>query len=176
MSSTSEIVSLVDMEECHINNTYRWLCDSSELREQVDCLQAPTEEGNRAYWYLRREDGRREDYAIVTSSDNKHIGNCGLCDLDPLRQKAQLWIYLGESFGKGVGPVAAAQLINRGFCQLNLERIYLRAVANNLRALHFYRKLGFVEEGRFRRDTLVDGQPMDIVCMAILRSEYVTNT
>jgi RimJ/RimL family protein N-acetyltransferase len=108
----------------------------------------------------------------VTGAGNRHIGNCGLCDIDISRQKAQLWIYLGEVFGQGAGTIAVTQLLNRGFGALGLERIYLRVVASNQRALHFYQKLGFVEEGRFRRDTLVDGRPMDAICMSILKSEY----
>jgi RimJ/RimL family protein N-acetyltransferase len=172
MSSTSQVVSLVRMDDSHLANTGRWLRDSSNLREQVDCLRAPTEEGNRAYWHSKWQDSRREDYAIVTTADNSHIGNCGLCDIDQLRQKAQLWIYLGEVFGQGAGTIAVTQLLNRGFGSLNLERIYLRVVASNQRALRFYQKLGFVEEGRFRRDTLVDGEPVDAICMAMLKSEY----
>jgi RimJ/RimL family protein N-acetyltransferase len=172
MSSTSQVVSLVPMDESHLTNTCRWLRDSSRLREQVDCLSAPTEEGNRAYWHSKWQDSRREDYAIVTTADHSHIGNCGLCDMDPLRQKAQIWIYLGEVFGQGAGTIAVTQLLNRGFGSLNLERIYLRVVASNQRAFRFYQKVGFVEEGRFRRDTLVDGQPMDAICMAMLKSEY----
>jgi len=172
MSSASQPVSLERMAERHLANTCRWLRNSSELREQVDCLGAPTEEGNRVYWHSNWQDGRREDYAIVTTADHSHIGNCGLCDIDPLRQKAQLWIYLGEVFGQGAGTSAVAQLLDHGFYSLNLERIYLRVVASNQRALHFYQKLGFVEEGRFRRDTLVDGRPIDSICMAMLKSEY----
>lgn len=172
MSEASQPLSLERMEERHLANTCRWLRDSSELREQVDCLRVPTEEGNRAYWHSNWQDGRREDYAIVTAADHRHIGNCGLCDIDSLRQKAQLWIYLGEAIGQGAGTNAVARLLDRGFRILNLQRIYLRVVASNQRALRFYQKLGFVEEGRFRRDTLVDGRPIDSICMAMLKSEY----
>lgn len=160
------------MDDSHLANTCHWLRDSPRLREQVDCLDAPSEEGNRTYWHSKWQDSRREDYAIATTADHIHIGNCGLCDIDPLRQKAQLWIYLGEVFGQGAGTIAVTQLLDRGFGSLNLERIYLRVVASNQRALHFYQKLGFVEEGRFRRDTLVDGRPIDAICMAMLKSEY----
>lgn len=172
MPSTSQIVSLVRMDDSHLANTCRWLRDSPGLREQVDCLDAPSEEGNRTYWHSKWQDSRREDYAIVTTADHIHIGNCGLSDIDPLRQKAQLWIYLGEVFGQGAGTITVTQLLDRGFGSLNLERIYLRVVASNQRALHFYKKLGFIEEGRFRRDTLVDGRPMDAICMAVLKTEY----
>lgn len=175
MSLPEQTVLLIRMADCHLPNTYRWLHDSAELRRQVDCLEAPTEEGNQAYWRANWQNSRREDYAIVAIADNRHIGNCGLCDIDASRKKAQLWIYLGDSYGEGTGTAAVDQLLTRAFGALELDRVYLRVVASNPRALRFYQKLGFVEEGVSRQDTIADGCPVDAICMSMLKSEYRGN-
>ena len=172
MPSLNQAIQLMRMADCHLSNTYRWLHDSAELRSQVDSLEAPTQEANQAYGHANWKDSRREDYAIVRTADNSHIGNCGLCDIDLRRRKAQLWIYLGDSYGKGTGTSAVGQLLFRAFDELNLDRVYLRVIASNPRALHFYQKLGFVEEGRFRQDTHFNGQSIDSVCMSMLKQEY----
>lgn len=94
MASALEEIRLVPMSEAHLPATYRWLSGSSELRRQIDSLRAPTLQGNIEYWHAKWRDATREDYAIVNAVQ-EHIGNCGLCDIDHQRHKAQLWIYLG---------------------------------------------------------------------------------
>jgi RimJ/RimL family protein N-acetyltransferase len=161
------------MTEEHLASTYRWLSESAELRREVDCLDTPTIEGNRACWHSRWQESSREDYAVLTAA-GKHIGNCGLCEIDLQRRKAQLWIYLGESQGKGYGTLAVRQLLERGFRDLGLNRIFLRVVADNDRALRLYRGLGFVQEGCRRQDTVWEGRYVDSILMGLLAQDYRT--
>lgn len=162
-------VRLESMGESHLDATCAWLADPV-LRARVDCLEMPTPERNRAIWRARWADRRREDYAIV--ADGRHVGNCGLSDVDRRRGKAQLWVYLGEGRGQGVGRRALEALLARAFVGLALERVYLRVLADNADAIAFYRRAGFAEEGRMRRDTMRDGQPVDALCFALLAEEY----
>ena len=169
----AEEVRLEPMGEAHLDATCRWLADA-ELRAQVDCLEPPTPEGNRTLWLARWADRRREDYAILAAG--RHVGNCGLCDIDRARGKAQFWIYLGEERGRGVGRQALEHLLHRAFVELGLARVHLRVLADNPRAIAFYRALGFVEEGRLRRDSVRDGRSVDALCFAMLADEYATHT
>lgn len=166
-----EPVRLVRMSDEHLAATCRWLRDSRELRDQVDCLTPPTAEGNAAYWRSRWRDPSREDYAVV-AADGTHIGNCGLCDVDPQRRKAQLWIYLGESQGAGRGASALEQLLARAFGGLGLNRVYLRVIADNSRAIRFYRKFGFAQEGCARQDSVRGERYVDAVLMGLLAAEF----
>lgn len=171
MSRCNDDLHLIRMAEAHLANTHRWLNRSDELRRQVDCSEAPTEEGNRNHWHARWRDDSREDYAIVTHG-GRHIGNCGLRDIDRQRRKAQLWIYLGESYGIGYGTSAVRQLLARAFHGLGLNRIYLRVIAENIRAEKFYLKLGFVREGILRQDTVHEGGYVDSIVMGLLADEF----
>lgn len=171
MSAYKPHVSLVRMSEEHLANTCNWLKQSESLRRQVDCLQPPTEEGNRDYWLSNWQNKSRKDYAILTAA-GAHIGNCGLRDIDLQRRKAQLWIYLGESRGAGNGTEVADQLLFHAFHELKLNRIYLRVIANNQKALNFYLRLGFRIEGRASQDTVCDGHFVDSVFMSLLEKDY----
>jgi RimJ/RimL family protein N-acetyltransferase len=171
MQQFNRSVRLEQMIDAHVSNTCRWLGQSDELRRQIDCLDVPTAEGNRDYWQLRWQDRSREDYAIVTST-GLHIGNCGLCDIDLRRKKAQLWIYLAESQGNGCGTSAVRQLLVRAFGELGLNRIFLRVVADNRNAVRFYQRFGFVMEGCARQDTIRDGRYVDSFWMALLEQDY----
>lgn len=169
------------MNEEHLENTFHWLVQSAALRQQVDCLTPPQDrETNARYWQSHWSQVDREDYAIMIhepSSSARHLGNCGLCNLDMERRKGQLWIYLGHNHqGQGVGTIATRYLIARGFEALRLNRIYLRVVDHNTQAIRFYRKLGFIEEGILRHDTHIHTRPVDIILFAMLAENYASMT
>jgi [ribosomal protein S5]-alanine N-acetyltransferase len=157
------------MDERHLESTYRWL-QSADLRRRLDSLTAPTREGNAEYWRRHWADPRREDYAIVDAAE-RHIGNCGLSSIDLRRRKAELWIYLGEQRTSGAGGAAARALLRRGFDELGLNRVYARVLATNQPAQRFFERLGFVLEGRWREDTVVDGVFDDSLWFSLLARE-----
>lgn len=169
--NASNPIRLDALKEEHLEATWRWLSESKELREQIDSLDVPTREGNINYWRARWRETGREDYAIIDSL-GKHVGNCGLSNIDLQRNKSELWIYLGEGRGKGVGTQALHLLLDRAFRALKLNRVYLRVVANNERARLFYLRLGFAEEGRWREDTYVSGKLVDSFWFSLLAREY----
>jgi RimJ/RimL family protein N-acetyltransferase len=163
------MVALEPMQEKHFDQTCRWLAASAELRAQIDTLGVPSLEANREYWRRQLQDRSREDYAIVDGP--RHIGNCGLMHIDRARGKAELWIYLGGAYGGGLGGRALELLLDRGFGELGLRRVYLRVVDSNPRAVRFYERAGFKHEGRARADTVQDGRAVDSVLMSILAGE-----
>src|SRR5690242_739470 len=141
-ASVGQRVRLAHMSDEHLQATRLWLQDA-RLRQQVDSLGAPGE-GHRSYWNTRLADERQEAFAILEG--NRHVGNCGLRDIDRERRKAELWMYLGEHRGLGVGSAALTELVEHAFGDLDLHRVYLRVLANNDGAQRFYRRFGFVEE------------------------------
>ena len=165
------MVKIISLQEEHLQSTLRWLTQSAKLRQQIDCLAAPSRAENEAYWRRKWADKSREDYAII-DENAIHVGNCGLCDIDPKRAKAQLWIYVAEREGCGVGTRAVGLLLARAFNSLRLQEVYLRVLATNPRAHAFYRQLGFVEEGRLRHDTVSDDKFLDAFLLSILSNEY----
>jgi len=165
------MVQLVRMGEEHVDRTWNWLAQSAELRAQIDSLDVPSLDGNRRYWQQKLQDGSREDYAILDGA-SQHVGNCGLVAIDARRRKAELWIYLGETYGQGVGAKALHLLLSRAFHELKLHRVYLRVVATNPRALAFYLRAGFKIEGHARGDTIQDGASLDSTLLSILSNEY----
>lgn len=168
MSRRAETV-LQRMTPAHLLQTQRWLQDE-KLRSQIDCLAPPTEEENKQYWDKCWRDPSREDYAILDDS-GRHIGNCGLCSIDNKRKKCEIWIYIGNDQRKGFGSGAVTELIDKAFDQLGLERIYLRVLASNIPAAQFYEKLGFVQEGRWREDTIQGQGRIDSLWYSMLRNE-----
>jgi RimJ/RimL family protein N-acetyltransferase len=154
----------------HVDATHLWLADA-ELRRQIDSIRRPSREENERYWEARAGDADRPVFAVIV--DGLHVGNGGLV-IDRTRRKAELWLYLAEARGSGVGTSAARELLERVFGDLALYRAQVRVLASNEGALRFWKSIGFSEEGRLRADTWCDGEPVDAIVLSLLAPEYAT--
>lgn len=113
-------------------------------------------------------------FAIRRIVGDDLVGTCQLHGVSAVDRTAELQIRLGvvAERGKGLGTQAVRLLLDYGFLDLNLQRIYLHVIATNTAAIRVYEKTGFVHEGLLRRAAYVDGAYVDLAFMAILREEY----
>ena len=102
------------------------------------------------------------------------IGACSLGQLHGDTRSGRLGIWIGKpNWGRGFGTDAVRVLCRFGFRELNLQRIGLGVYETNPRAIRAYRKVGFVEEGRRRRDHFIDGRYVDLILMGLLADELI---
>jgi RimJ/RimL family protein N-acetyltransferase len=111
-------------------------------------------------------------FGIRLLDGDRLIGSCQLHGIDLRARSAELQIRIGDpdARGQGYGSDALGLLLRHGFDDLNLHRIWLRVFASNERAIRAYAGAGFVEEGRLRDAAYVDGEFVDVVVMARLRT------
>ena len=75
--------------------------------------------------------------------------------------------------GQGIGTAFLGLVLDQAFGPLGAERFHLDCFANNIRAQRSYEKLGFTRDGVLRRAyRLADGTRVDLVMMAVLKSEW----
>jgi RimJ/RimL family protein N-acetyltransferase len=113
-------------------------------------------------------------FVICVAEDERPIGEVMLTDLDRLNGSAQVGIFIGESdeWGKGYGTDAVNALVDFGFAELRLERIWLEVGTENRPAKRSYEKAGFTHEGTFRHDRWEGGRYTDGHVMSILHDEW----
>jgi RimJ/RimL family protein N-acetyltransferase len=113
-------------------------------------------------------------FSIVEQETDKLIGSCSLRKVDYLHRNAELQIRIGDiqHQGKGLGTEAVELLLCHAFDDLNLHRVYLQVFVNNTRAIHAYKKAGFVGEGCLRQAVYIQGKYKDVLVMGILRNEF----
>lgn len=124
---------------------------------------------------LAEEQGKGHyTFLICLASDERPIGEVLLADLDRVNGGAQLGIFIGEvgEWGKGYGTDAVNAIVDFGFGELRLERIWLNVWTENPRARRAYEKAGFVHEGKLRHDRYEHGAHTSGDIMALLRSEW----
>ena len=111
---------------------------------------------------------------LIESHAGEPVGVCGLESVVARTRAAELGIWIDEAFwARGIGTDAVRTLCRFGFREMNLARIALHVYDFNERGIRAYQKVGFLEEGRLRRDQFVDGRNIDVIVMGLLADELV---
>lgn len=124
--------------------------------------------------HLRAYDPARHRVLAIETATKLHIGICGLHNIFWQHRRAELGIYIGVAGyrGQGYGTEALHLLVRHAFDDLGLQRLSLRVLADNTRAVCCYEKVGFVVEGRLERCYLRSGRYHDELLMRLLAREY----
>lgn len=116
------------------------------------------------------ETGNVKQFIIYLKPENIPVGSVFLKDIDLKNKKAEYGIFIGEDFarGRGVGTNAAKLIIEYGFIDLCLHKIFLRVLSDNKQAIKSYEKAGFGQEAYLKDEVFINGEFRDIIFMAIL--------
>ena len=129
-----------------------------------------------ALQYIKNVNKAKKDLvlAIVAKRSGTHIGNISLQKIDYLSRSAELAIIIGEKkfWGKGYGKEAAGLLIEHGFSQMNLHRIYCGTTADNIGMQRLALSVGMKKEGRRREAAFKAGRYLGIVEYGLLKKEW----
>lgn len=115
-------------------------------------------------------------FAIRTLQDNRLLGFVGLDGDTFPHGEAFLGIAIGERefWGKGYGADVMKVILGYAFRELNLRRVSLNTFEYNPRALHSYKKVGFIHEGRIKDFLNREGKRWDLIFMGILKEEWIS--
>jgi RimJ/RimL family protein N-acetyltransferase len=113
-------------------------------------------------------------FGIRLREDGRLVGSCQLHSIHPVHRSAELQIRIGadDARGRGVGTEAVRLLLAVGFDDLELHRIFLHVFETNEAARRLYERVGFSTEGVLRDGARIEGEWVNVVLMALLRSEY----
>ncbi|MDE6407084.1 MAG: GNAT family N-acetyltransferase [Anaeroplasmataceae bacterium] len=115
------------------------------------------------------KDSLSKHFAIVDNQD-RWVGTISLKNIDSKTKVAEYAIITSkEVHGKGLALEATKEILDYGFNTLNLNRIYLNVVEDNIRANKFYLKCGFEFEGTFRQAIYIKNKIYNLNWYAILK-------
>jgi len=154
----------------------RWFNDGETL--SFVGMREPMSEAMEERWFnslLETQGKERFLFVICRLGDGLPIGNCGLFSIDYVNGNAGIGITIGEKalWGQGYGTDAMDALLDFGFGQLRMERLWLEVYDFNSRARRSYDKSGFVLEGTERHAIYKQGRFHDVQLMSILRDEWL---
>ena len=152
-----------------------WLRDAGVMRTLDE--PAPIGAAQEERWFeeqLAQQGKEWYRFAVCRLGDEGPIGAVMLGPIDWRNGSAELGIYIGETdeWGKGYGTDTLNALVDFGLGELRLERIWLRVLDSNARAIRSYEKAGFVAEGTLRHLLHQHGRWVDGIQMSLLRDEW----
>jgi RimJ/RimL family protein N-acetyltransferase len=109
----------------------------------------------------------------IESSSAGLIGSCGVRITSVDERQGAFGCELGRAhWGKGFALEASRAVINFGFTELGLHRIYAETNSENLSAIALARKLGMRVEGELRENRWFRGRWWNTTFLSILESEW----
>lgn len=132
------------------------------LRQEREDIKTARRSSNQAY------------HLILTKSDNIPIGFVRFNFIDKSSGNVWLRMMIGEkqSQAKGHAREALSCYLKWMFGTLGIHRVTLECYSTNLRAIKFFKKIGFQKEGILREAVRIDGKYHDIIAFGMLRKDF----
>ena len=102
-------------------------------------------------------------FAIIEKSNDKHIGNIGIHNIDYIHRRCEIGIIIGEIDyqGKGIAKLCINQVKNYIFDTLNLRRITVFIMHENIASIKSFESCGFAKEGTMKEYFFKNGDYLD---------------
>ena len=159
--------------EKHLTDRYvAWLNDPVVCRDNRHGRELYTMEKARTFYETVKSSDNQYTFAIVCQDGHEHVGNLSLSSISRENKSAQIAILIGErsAWGKGIGFEACRLVMDFGFGELDLHRIWMGMTTRNAAMIRICEKLGMHKEGIARDALQKDGDYLDIVHFAKINS------
>ena len=163
MNIELRILSLADTD-----NIIRWR-NSPEVKKNLFSQDDVTKEQHIDYFHKYVESGKISQFIIIV--DGVECGTTFLKNIDNIKKEAEFGIFIGEADyrGKGISSIVTKKMIDYGFSNLNLVKIYLTVFEGNIAAIKSYIKAGFKQIEFIEKGYCRNGIFYNIIKMAIIR-------
>jgi RimJ/RimL family protein N-acetyltransferase len=116
---------------------------------------------------------RKFQLAVVLKRSRQFIGNCGIRKTAASAHEADIGYELSpDHWGHGYATEAARAIVQFGFAELRVHRIWAWCIADNVASARVLEKIGLKLEGRLREKEYFKGRWWDTLMYGILESEW----
>lgn len=112
-------------------------------------------------------------FSLIDLQTDELIGACGLCYINWIHRNADFSLYIGVEgsyIDDTFAPDAGRVLLNYGFNELNLHRIYAEVFEFDQKKKWLMEKLGFSHEGTLRDSQWADGKWNNSLVYGVIRN------
>ena len=112
-------------------------------------------------------------FGVFDKKNNKFIGTVTL-QIDFFNNLAYYGYLIGEKsyWGTNAGIDSIALLMDFGFENFKLNKIWGGTPVTNIGSIFNFKKLGFVQEGRLREHAIIEGKKIDSVIFGMLKEDW----
>ncbi len=130
-------------------------------------------------WFKNLEQSKHNNFmfTIVELSNNEPIGACGLLYINWINRSADFSFYIGKNNiyidDSEISIESTKLVINYGFKDLNLNKIWMELYEFDTRKLKFFMsKFNFKQDGILRKNCFKNGEYFDSIIISLLKSEH----
>lgn len=156
---------------------YQWLRDYENIRNIYRLEYLKSLPRDKVIEYARSiiESPNDAMFSIYASHPEKFIGTIKLGHINWRTGIADLGVMIGDAASKGRGYAKKAVKLacEYGFFRLGLRKLTGGTYEDNIPMIKCFQSVGFVEEGRKRKELLVDGRYLDHVLFGLFMDEFV---
>lgn len=164
---------LTPVREIDVDQLNAWQNDPG-IRDLTMGFRGPVQPRTTQDWVAALQNQGLQSRALFAIRVEGRIqGVVQLHGIDWLQRSALLGIYVGDAAtrGSGLGLGATALILDYGFSGLDLVRIGLEVLSDNVGARRLYEKLGFHHEGTKRSAYNLGGVRRDVELYGILAAD-----
>jgi len=168
-------VFLRPLSKSDLTETYaNWLNDS-EVNKYMDSSGFPSRiEDLYDYYNNVALSPKNIVLAIIVKETDEHIGNIRLGPINWISRISNFGIMIGDrsKWGKSYAKESILLILQHAFFRLNLNKVNLGVITENIAAVKLYEHLGFKIEGKAIQNSFIDGRYVDAYYMGILKNDF----
>ncbi len=166
-SKLHEMICLQPMRLEDVTEVYvGWLNDPNVMKYTIAGQQEHSLASTREYVQKNMLDNSVRLYRIL--SDNKHIGNIRISEIDPIESECQVAIVIGDasSRGCGIGRRAIGLATDFAHGQLGIRTVLANVMARNTPSLKAFVSIGYQEVRQIPDQFSIDDIKYDGIWLA----------
>lgn len=123
--------------------------------------------------FIRSLRNDRKNIYFLAQKNSTYLGVLSIRRIDIKNRNAYFGIYTNpEEKIKEAGKLLGKALLKLAFEYLKLHTLKLEVLDNNEKAIKFYKKLGFKEEGILREFVFKENKWLNVLVMGLTEDEY----
>jgi RimJ/RimL family protein N-acetyltransferase len=123
------------------------------------------------------DEGLCYELAILLKFNQEIVGVVSFVKVDITHRNAELGFWVGKPhWNKGIATEAASRILEFGFGDLDLERIFSKCFYDNLPSQRVMEKIGMEYEGKFRHEVFKENRFIDMTYYSLLKEDWKKGT
>jgi len=127
-------------------------------------------------WFQRMQSDNCKQWFLHLNKNKEPIGVVYFTDIIKEQQTAFWGFYASPEATPGTGMRMSLDALSYAFNELNLQRLNADVLVSNPRSLEMHKKVGFIQEGRFREQYFNGKDRIDVIRLGMLASEWTKNS
>ena len=164
---------VLEIEDINLNYL-EWLKDTEvtkylEVKYETFSMQMLKE-----YLASFENDSTKYLFGIFNNDDSKHIGNATIYNINYKVGTFDIGYLIGDKafWGMGAGNSVCLMLLQFGFDELALRKLFTGTYSNNLSSRFVWNTIGCNEEAKLKGKFLFEGVPIDEVIYSLDKEEW----